>query len=135
MLVGYTQGTKENPTYEEVCAGLSGHAEAVLVIYDATEVSYERLVHLAMDRLGENKYLLNQVGNDRGIQYRHGIYFHNNAQKKVAEKIVASYGDDCVTEVLPAKAFYDAEAYHMQYLLKAGQSARKGDTSTIRCYG
>ena len=111
------------------------HTEAVMVVYDTNEVSYERLIQLAMDRLGENKYLLNQVGNDKGTQYRHGIYFHNDEQKKLATEIVASYGDDCVTEVLPAKIFYDAEAYHMQYLLKDGQSARKGDTSTIRCYG
>jgi len=111
------------------------HTEAVMVLYDATEVSYEHLVQLAMGRLGENKYLLNQVGNDKGTQYRHGIYFHNDEQKKVASAIVAAYGNDCVTEVLPAKAFYDAEPYHMQHLLKNGQSARKGDRNTIRCYG
>lgn len=133
--VGYTQGTQENPTYELVCAGTTGHTEAAMVMYDPSVVSYDRLVHLTMDRLGENKYLLNQVGNDKGTQYRHGIYYHNDEQKKIAEEIVASYGEDCVTEVLPARIFYDAEPFHMQYLLKGGQSARKGDLSTIRCYG
>lgn len=71
----------------------------------------------------------------RGTQYRHGVYYHNNVQKKIAERIINSFGSDCVTEVLPAKKFFDAEPYHMQYLLKGGQSAKKGDESPIRCYG
>lgn len=104
-------------------------------MYDPSVVSYERLVHLAMDRLGENKYLLNQVGNDKGTQYRHGVYYHTPEQKKVATKIVESFGEDCVTECKPAVKFWIAEEYHQQYLLKGGQSARKGDESTIRCYG
>jgi len=133
--VGYTQGEKKDPTYQEVCSGQTGHTEACQVIYDSDKVSFDRLVHLAMDRLGENKYLLNQVGNDKGTQYRHGIYYHNDEQKSIAEEIVKSFGEDCVTEVLPASKFYDAEIYHQQYLLKGGQSARKGDPSTIRCYG
>ena len=133
--VGYTQGQKEEPTYKEVCTGTTGHTEAIVVIYDPDKVSYERLVHLAMDRLGENKYLLNQVGNDRGTQYRHGIYFHTPEQKEVAEQIVKSYGEDCVTECKPAQKFWIAEDYHQQYLLKGGQSARKGEDVTIRCYG
>jgi len=133
--VGYTQGMKEDPSYKEVCSGTTGHTEAILVLFDPQKVTYERLVHLAMDRLGENKYLLNQVGNDRGTQYRHGVYFHDSEQKIVAEKVVGAYGEDCVTEVLPAKKFWFAEDYHQQYLLKGGQSARKSDKSVIRCYG
>jgi len=88
-----------------------------------------------MDRLGENKYLLNQVGNDKGTQYRHGVYYHTPEQREIAERIVSSYGEDCVTEVKPAAKFWFAEEYHQQYLLKGGQSARKGDDSVIRCYG
>lgn len=63
--VGYTQGQKEDPTYKEVCSGTTGHTEAVMILYDSEVVSYKRLVELAMDRLGGNKFLLNQVGNDR----------------------------------------------------------------------
>ncbi|CAB9519973.1 Peptide methionine sulfoxide reductase MsrA [Seminavis robusta] len=133
--VGYTQGDKENPTYNEVCSGTTGHTEAVLVKYDPDVVSYDRLVHLAMDRLGENKYLLNQVGNDKGSQYRHGIYYHSDEQKEIAEQIIQSYGEGCKTECLPASKWWPAEDYHQQYLLKGGQSAKKSDKSVIRCYG
>jgi FKBP-type peptidyl-prolyl cis-trans isomerase 2 len=63
--VGFTQGKTVNPTYKEVCSGSTGHTEAIMVIYDSTVVSYQRLIHLGMDRLGESKYLLNQVGNDK----------------------------------------------------------------------
>jgi len=133
--VGYTQGELENPTYEQVCSGSTGHTEAIQVVFDPSVVSYEKLVHQAMDRLGENKYLLNQVGNDQGTQYRHGVYYHDDSQKEIATKIVSSFGEDCVTECKPASKFYDAEEYHQQYLLKGGQSAKKNDSSVIRCYG
>jgi FKBP-type peptidyl-prolyl cis-trans isomerase 2 len=63
--VGYTQGEKSNPSYKEVCSGSTGHTESVMILYDSTIVSYKRLVLFAMDRLGESKYLLNQVGNDK----------------------------------------------------------------------
>lgn len=63
--VGYTQGKKVDPTYQEVCSGTTGHTEACMVTYNPAKISYEELVHLTMDRLGENKYLLNQVGNDK----------------------------------------------------------------------
>ncbi|GAX13577.1 peptide-methionine (S)-S-oxide reductase [Fistulifera solaris] len=133
--VGYTQGQRVAPTYEDVCSGTTGHTEAIAVTYDPDVVSYQRLVHLAMDRLGENKYLKNQVGNDRGTQYRHGVYYHTPEQKQIAEAIIGDFGEDCVTECLPAGKFWLAEDYHQQYLLKGGQSARKGDDTTIRCYG
>jgi len=161
-MVGYTQGPMTNnnnnnnlspaPTYEEVCSGTTGFVEAVAVTYDSTVVSFETLVRFAMDDcLGEDKYLKNQVGNDKGTQYRHGIYYYqttattttttntkNQSQKQqsqVALDIINSYGPECVTECLPATKFYPAEEYHQQYLLKGGQSARKNDTTTIRCYG
>jgi len=135
--VGYTQGaTKPNPpTYEEVCSGTTGHTEAIQLIYDPQTVSYESLVKSGIERLGESRNLLNQAGNDRGTQYRHGVYYHNDAQKKAAMDIIASYGDACVTECLPAEIFYNAEVYHQQYLLKGGQSARTDAKDAIRCYG
>lgn len=133
--VGYTQGQRVAPAYQEVCSGTTGHTEAIAVTYDPDVVAYERLVHLAMERLGENKYLKNQVGNDRGTQYRHGIYYHTLEQKQIAEAIVKDFGEDCVTECLPAEKFWFAEDCHQQYLLKGGQSAKKGDDITIRCYG
>lgn len=133
--VGYTRGSNDQPTYKEVCSGTTGHTEAIMVTYDPRVTNYRQLVTVAMERLGDNKFLLNQVGNDRGTQYRHGVYYHDNVQKEIAEEIVRSYGPDCKTEVLPAAKFWDAEDYHQQYLLKGGQSARKGDSSTIRCYG
>jgi peptide-methionine (S)-S-oxide reductase len=107
----------------------------MMITFDPKVVPYSRLVHLAMDRLAENKFLLNQVGNDKGTQYRHGVYYHNDEQKKIAQQIVGAFGADCVTEVLPATKFFIAEDNHQQYLLKGGQTARKGEHTAIRCYG
>ena len=78
--VGYTQGTPKStpPTYEEVCSGTTGHTEAIQLVYDPRIVSYETLAKIGMERLGESRYLKNQTGNDRGTQYRHGIYYHNH---------------------------------------------------------
>lgn len=135
--VGYTQGPSKSapPTYEEVCSGTTGHTEAIQLVYDPQIVSYEILAKIGVERLGESRYLKNQTGNDRGTQYRHGIYYHNDEQKKVAMGLIRYYGDKCVTECLPAEVFYEAEDYHQQYLLKGGQSAKKNADDTIRCYG
>jgi len=133
--VGYTQGNSPDPTYESVCNGGTGHAEALLVVYDSNVVSYERLVKLALERLGDSVYLLNQVGNDVGTQYRSGIYYHDDDQYEVAKKLLAGLGERCVVELLPATKFFDAEDYHQQYLLKGGQSAKKNAKEQIRCYG
>ena len=133
--VGYTQGEKENPTYKEVCSGTTGHTEAIQIVFDPSVVSYAKLVHIAMDRLDFSKYMLNQVGNDRGTQYRHGIYYHTSEQREIAREILNTFGEHCVTELEPSTVFYDGEDYHQQYLLKGGQSAKKGDDTVIRCYG
>lgn len=137
--VGYTQGHVTNPTYEEVCTGKTGHTEAIRLVYDPSVVTYQNLVQLGLDRLGDNIYKLNQVGNDRGTQYRHGIYYHNNEQRDVALKLLAgqdiSDGKEIMTEVKQAADFYVAEGYHQQYLMKGGQIAKKGAGETIRCYG
>jgi len=136
--VGYTQGDKVNPSYEEVCTGTTGHTEAIQVVYDPNVVSYRSLVDLAFNRLGDDIYKPNQVGNDRGTQYRHGIYYHNEEQRQVAEELLSSYAiadREVFTEVKQAKVFSTAEDYHQQYLLKGGQSAKKGASESIRCYG
>lgn len=133
--VGYTQGEKDEPSYKEVCSGNTGHTEAIQVVFDPRVVSYEKLVSIGMERLGESKFLKNQVGNDRGTQYRHGVYYHNDEQKEVALKVIGSYGERCVTECKEAMKYYTAEDYHLQYLLKGGQSARKNAKESIRCYG
>ncbi|TFJ82662.1 hypothetical protein NSK_006086 [Nannochloropsis salina CCMP1776] len=140
--VGYTQGKDEKPTYDYVCSGMSGHTEAVQVFFDPKEVSYEYLCKLLLTRI--NPTLKNQVGNDRGTQYRHGIYYHNEGQEKVAKKVLeeaqAQFSKPIVTECLPATVYWPAEEYHQKYLEKggrfsAGQSAAKGCTDPIRCYG
>ena len=128
------------PSYEAVCSGSTGHTEAVQVHFDPAEVTYNRLCDLFWERLSDNRYLLNQVGNDRGTQYRHGIYTHNEAQADVAaaskERLkMAAAGQTIHTEVLPAEKFWPAETYHQQYLQKGGQDAKKAATETIRCYG
>jgi len=136
--VGYTQGQKENPTYEEVCTGTTGHTEAIRIVYDPKAVSYESLVKMGLDRLGADVYKKNQVGNDRGTQYRSGVYYHNDDQKKIAEKMFEELGSgdkEVQTELKQATTFYTGEEYHQQYLLKGGQSAKKESTETIRCYG
>ena len=135
--VGYTRGQKVDPTYEEVSSGTTGHTEAIQVIYDPRMVSYRSLVQLGLDRLGGDVYKLNQVGNDRGTQYRHGIYYHDDEQRRVAEELLAGLGGsgEVMTELEEAGVFYPAEEYNQQYLLKGGQSARKGASEAIRCYG
>lgn len=136
--VGYTQGTKENPTYEEVCTGSTGHTEAIQVVFDPAQVSYESLVQQVLDRLDDDVYKLNQVGNDRGTQYRSGVYYHDDEQREVAGKLFGQLGSDdkvAQTELKEATIYYKAEDYHQQYLLKGGQSAKKEAKETIRCYG
>ncbi|KAH8095530.1 peptide-methionine (S)-S-oxide reductase [Aureococcus anophagefferens] len=116
--VGYAMGDVPNPTYEAVCSGATGHTEAVRVMYDPALVSFERLCDLFWDRLGENRYAPNQVGNDRGTQYRHGIYYRDAAQRDVA-----------------LKTFDVESARFPERKIKKGQSAKKNDEATIRCYG
>lgn len=139
--VGYTQGEREDPTYQQVCSGSTGHAEAVAVDFDPKKVSYEQLVKLFWERLGGSALLLNQVGNDVGTQYRSGIYWMNEKQKEVAEKSKEEankrFGKETVVELNSGidVPFWLAEEYHQRYLEKGGQSAEKNATETIRCYG
>ena len=135
--MGYTQGAVDKPNYEQVCSGSTGHTEGIQLIYDPSLCSYERLVTILLDSVDPTK--LNQVGNDRGTQYRHGIYPHTDEQMEIARKLVQSrqahYSDPIVTEVKPASVFWPAENYHQRYLEKGGQSAEKNCEDRVRCYG
>ena len=133
--VGYTQGKINDPTYDMVCSGETGHTEAIQVIFDRGLVSYKKLIKIGIARLGESKFMLNQVGEDIGSQYRHGIYYHNDEQKRVAEEVIQSFGTNCVTEIKPAQKFFIAEDYHQHYLFKGGQSTKKNAKDNIQCYG
>jgi peptide-methionine (S)-S-oxide reductase len=122
--VGYAGGLTPNPTYEEVCSGRTGHNEAVFVVYDPKQVSYAALLKLFFESHNPTQGM--QQGNDVGTQYRSGIYYYSDAQRKAAEAAKAAYAKALAaqglgaitTEILPAPEFYFAEDYHQQYLAK-----------------
>ncbi|MBM4197275.1 MAG: peptide-methionine (S)-S-oxide reductase MsrA [Gammaproteobacteria bacterium] len=121
---GYAGGFTPNPTYEEVCTGLTGHNEVVLVVYDPAATSFERLLSVFWESHDPTQGM--RQGNDVGTQYRSGIYCTDDAQQAVAlisqksyAAALASAGYPAVTtEILPAPEFYYAEDYHQQYLAK-----------------
>jgi peptide-methionine (S)-S-oxide reductase len=122
--VGYQNGVTPNPTYEEVCTGKTGHAEAVMVAYDPSKVSYEDLLKVFFEEHDPTQGM--RQGNDVGTQYRSGIYYVNDAQKETAERVCDAYDaelrsagkESVTTEIEPAGHFYYAEDYHQQYLQK-----------------
>ncbi|MCI0400935.1 MAG: peptide-methionine (S)-S-oxide reductase MsrA [Gammaproteobacteria bacterium] len=126
--VGYTGGVLEDPTYEKVCTGETGHAEAVEVQYDPTRVSYEQLLLVFWEN--HDPTALNRQGLDVGTQYRSTIFFHTPEQEMIArsskDRLQKSglYKKDIVTEIMPASRFYLAEDYHQQYLKKCGLNRR-----------
>lgn len=122
--VGYAAGTTPNPTYREVCSGMTGHNEVVLVVFDPSVVSYEALLKVFWESHNPTQGM--QQGNDKGTQYRSGIYTYSEAQLAAAKASKemyqgklkeAGYGE-ITTEILPASEFYYAEEYHQQYLAK-----------------
>ncbi|MBA0863858.1 hypothetical protein Goshw_026757 [Gossypium schwendimanii] len=140
--VGYTQGFRDNPSYEDVCSGTTNHNEVVRVQYDPKDCSFDTLLDVFWAR--HDPTTLNRQGNDVGTQYRSGIYYYTpeqeNAARESMEKQQKLLNRKIVTELLPAKKFYRAEKYHQQYLAKGGrfgfkQSAEKGCNDPIRCYG
>lgn len=136
-MVGYTAGYKEHPAYKEVCAGSTGHTEAVHMIFNPKVVSYQELLLVLFDRMDPTTK--DRQGNDRGTQYRSGIYYHTDEQKVVAEEFIKEiqpkYSSPIVVELLKAAKFWPAEDYHQHYLEKGSQKASKGCLDPIKCYG
>jgi peptide-methionine (S)-S-oxide reductase len=116
---GYTGGTVPSPSYEQVCTGTTGHAEALEVVYDPSVISYKELLEVFWE--SHDPTSLNRQGNDVGTQYRSAIFYHNAAQKDEAvhykEELNKSgaYNKPIVTEISPAGKFYPAEDYHQDY--------------------
>ena len=122
--VGYVGGPTPNPTYEEVCSGRTGHTEAVLVVFDPKLVSYGDLLKVFFESHDPTQGM--RQGNDVGTQYRSGIYYYSDDQRREAQEASAAYQQALAargfgaitTEILPAPEFYFAEDYHQQYLAK-----------------
>ncbi|MEW6581314.1 MAG: peptide-methionine (S)-S-oxide reductase MsrA [Actinomycetota bacterium] len=122
--VGYAGGHTPNPTYQEVCSGLTGHNEVVRVVFDPARTTYMRLLSLFWENHDPTQGM--RQGNDVGTQYRSGIYTYSDAQREEAERSRDAYQERLsaagfgaiTTEILPAPEFYFAEAYHQQYLEK-----------------
>jgi peptide-methionine (S)-S-oxide reductase len=121
---GYSGGTLDNPTYEEVCSHTTGHAEVVEVTYDPERVSYEELLAVFWGKHDPTQ--LNRQGWDVGDQYRSVIFFHDAEQKEAALRSKAreavNWPAPIVTQIEPAETFYEAEDYHQQYLEKRGRA-------------
>lgn len=119
---GFSGGFVKNPTYEEVCTGKTGHAEACNIVYDPSVISYDEL--LAAFFTAHDPTQLNRQGNDVGTQYRSAIFYHNATQKEKADYYlrklndVKAYKKDIVTQIVPYKVFYKAEGYHQDFYNK-----------------
>jgi peptide-methionine (S)-S-oxide reductase len=122
--VGYAAGFTPNPTYREVCTGMTGHNEVVLVVFDPRQVSYDTLLKTFWENHDPTQGM--RQGNDVGTQYRSGVYYFDDAQRTAAERSRDAYGERLrgggygriTTEIVPAPEFYYAEDYHQQYLAK-----------------
>ncbi|MEK6278159.1 MAG: peptide-methionine (S)-S-oxide reductase MsrA [Actinomycetota bacterium] len=120
--VGYTGGHAERPSYEQVCGGTTGHAEAVHLTFDPEQVSYDELLEVFFNLHDPTQ--LNRQGPDIGHQYRSAVFFHSPEQERAAiaakERAATAYKRPAVTEVVPAERFWPAEDYHQRYLEKRG---------------
>ena len=116
---GYTGGATDNPTYEEVCSGRTGHAEVIQIDFDSSKVGYEELLDLFW--VSHDPTTLNRQGADVGTQYRSAIYYHSDSQKVMAEKSIDNanniklYSNPIITEISALDTFYIAENYHQDY--------------------
>lgn len=125
--VGYIGGATDRPTYEDVCSGQTGHAEAVEIQFDADRVSYEQLLDVFF--ACHDPTTLNRQGPDVGTQYRSAVFYHDAVQQAAAAEAKQKLEGEgrrsgpIVTEISPAETFFRAEEYHQQYLEKRGQSS------------
>jgi peptide-methionine (S)-S-oxide reductase len=133
---GYAGGHVEDPTYEQVCSGDTGHVEVVQVVYDPDELSYEDVLKVFFTVHDPTQ--LNRQGPDVGTQYRSAIFYHDDEQRQTAERFIAELEaegaydeDDIVTEVEPLEEFYEAEEYHQDYYEK--QRTADGNTTDSYC--
>lgn len=119
---GYIGGHVDQPTYEAVCGGRTGHAEAVRVTFDPSITSYRELLEVFFTI--HDPTTLNRQGHDVGTQYRSAIFYHTPEQKRIAEEVIATfskeqiYANPIVTQVMPAAAWYEAEPYHQEYFAR-----------------
>jgi peptide-methionine (S)-S-oxide reductase len=119
---GYIGGKVPNPTYKDVCTGLTGHAEAIEIEYDPQVVPFEKLLEVFFAT--HDPTTLNRQGADVGTQYRSGVFYHDDDQKRVAEEVIKKldaariFPGKIVTEVTPASVFYPAEDYHQDYFAR-----------------
>jgi peptide-methionine (S)-S-oxide reductase len=114
---GYAGGTIDNPTYQQICTGLTGHAEVIEIKFDENKVSFEILLDMLFTL--HNPTQLNRQGNDTGTQYRSVVFYHDMEQKYLTEQAIVKHQeghtDEIVTEISPAPIFYSAETYHQDY--------------------
>lgn len=122
VVSGYSGGNIKNPTYEQICTGDTGHAETIQISFDPSVISYNDLLKVFF--LTHDPTTLNRQGNDIGSQYRSAIFYHNDTQKQIAEKVKEEiekekvYQNPIVTEIKPFTNFYEAENYHKNYYEK-----------------
>jgi peptide-methionine (S)-S-oxide reductase len=127
LISGYTGGTTVNPTYDEVCTGKTGHAEAVQVSFNPSKISYREILEIFFSI--HDPTTLNRQGADIGTQYRSAIFYSDDRQKAIAEQFIQElnktkfWSDPIVTEVAPLRAFYVAEDYHQKYFEKNPEQA------------
>ncbi|OAN37143.1 peptide-methionine (S)-S-oxide reductase [Chloroflexus islandicus] len=122
VVSGYTGGHVPNPTYRQVCDGDTGHAEAVQIRFDPSQISYRELLEIFFSI--HDPTTLNRQGADVGTQYRSAIFYHSDEQRQIAEQLVRElseqqvFRDPIVTEIVPATTFYPAEDYHQEYFAR-----------------
>jgi len=122
VVSGYSGGNTDNPTYEQVCSGYTGHAEVAEIKFDPDIISFKDLLHVFFSV--HDPTTLNRQGGDIGMQYRSAIFYHNEAQQRDAEEVIQEitdegvYDNPIVTQVRPFEKFWPAEGYHQEYFLK-----------------